>query len=163
SSSVKLTFDDADNAKHTVEDTSAKNIVTDTDSPDRHDPPAWEVPDSDEKILDITRDQFRIRFSPQTWMGRVGAIQVLSGKGMSSVDSPNPAAGVDYCIWLPGGAASVERLRAANSDGVTYTVTPKDQDGRSPTSIVFDFNAPTGHLGRLECVFPRALSAVGIP
>src|SRR5262245_1201032 len=165
SSSVKLSFNDADNAKQTVEDASAKNLVIDTDSPDRHDSAAWEVPDSDEKILDVTRDEFRIRFSPQTWTGRVGAIQVLSAKRMSSVESPSPAAGVDYCIWLPGAAASADLLLAANSgDRMTYTVTPHDQDARSPTSIVFNFNAPTGgHLGRLECVFPRALSAIGIP
>src|SRR5215475_14464629 len=80
SSSVKLTFDDADNAKHTVEDAGARNLLTDTDSPDRHDSAAWEVPDPDEKLLDVTRDEFRIRFSPQTWMGRIGAIQVLSAK-----------------------------------------------------------------------------------
>jgi len=46
---------------------------------------------------------------------------------------------------------------------VTYTLTPHDQDARSPTSITFTFNALAGgHLGRLECVFPRASSAAGI-
>ena len=164
SSSVKLTFDDADNAKHTVEDAGARNLLTDTDSLDRHDSAAWEVPDPDEKLLDVTRDEFRIRFSPQTWMGRIGAIQVLSAKRMSSVESPSPAAGVDYCIWLPGASASAEHLPAANSDGVTYIVTPHDQDARSPASIVFNFNSPTGnHLGTLQCVFPRALSVAGLP
>jgi len=164
SSSVKLTFDDADNAKHIVEDAGATTLVSDLDSRHGPDSSAWEAPDSDEKLLDITRDEFRIRFSPQSWTGRIGAIQVLSAKRMSSVESPSPAPGVDYCIWSPGGTAAAEHLLAPNSsERVTYTLTPHDQDARSPTSIIFTFNALAGgHLGRLECVFPRASSAAGI-
>ena len=164
SSSVKLSFDDADNAKHIVEDAGATTLVSDLDSRHGPDSAAWEVPDSDEKLLDITRDEFRIRFSAQSWTGRIGAIQVLSAKRISSVESPSPAPGVDYCIWSPGGTAAAEQLLAANSyERVTYTLTPHDQDARSPTSIIFNFNALAGgHLGRLECVFPRASSAAGI-
>jgi hypothetical protein len=157
SSSVKLTFDDADNGKHTVEDSSAPNAVN-----DEHPPAAWELPDADEKILDVLRDEFRIRFAPQTWTGRLGSIQVLLGKRMVSLESANPAAGVDYCIWMPG-APSVDNhlLTDDPAESVMYAITTHDADAQSPTSINFKMTTPADvHLGTLQCMFPRA-SSVG--
>src|SRR6266571_2533837 len=49
SSSVKLTFNDAGEAKHTVEDASAPNPPNGSSALDAHESEAWEVPDSDEK------------------------------------------------------------------------------------------------------------------
>src|SRR5262249_21991216 len=81
-SSVRLTFDGADNAKHIVEDASLTNAATAAPTSD----PAWEVPDADEKILDVLRDEFRIRFASPAWPDHIGAIQVLSGKKLLSLD-----------------------------------------------------------------------------
>ena len=164
SSSVKLTFNDAGEAKHTVEDASAPNPPNGSSALDAHESEAWEVPDSDEKILDVVREEFRIHFAPQPWTGRIGAAEVLSGKKLSSLASAAPASGADYCVWLPGAPSSVNDLLANHPDvPITYAVTAHDQDGQSSTSIVFDMRTPTGiHLGTLQCVFPRASSAASI-
>ena len=112
SSSVKLTFNDANDAEHRIEDASGGNPSDADNSLDTHSAAGWEAPDSDEKIVDLVRDEFRIRFAVSTWTGRIGAAEVLSGGHLSSLESSNPAAGADYCIWLPGAASSVNRLLA---------------------------------------------------
>src|SRR5262249_1880547 len=152
-SSVRLSFSDANDAQHAIEDNSVANV------PEPARVAAWEVPDSDEKLLDILREEFRIRFSPQTWTGRIGSAQVFSGRQMSSLDSAKPAAGADYCVWLPGGSAAPALLSASPDVGVQYSIAAHDADGQSSTSITFNLVAPDGaHFGSLQCSFPRASS-----
>jgi hypothetical protein len=158
SSNVKLTFNDTDDTTHTVEDATGAN------SADAQAPVAWEMPDSDEKILDLLRNDFRLRFTAQSWTGRVAAAQVLYGRQLTSLQSSHPADGADYCVWLPGATSSVNHLLADDpGNPVAYSITARDQDGQSSTSIVFDINLQAGpHLGTLQCAFPRASSAVGV-
>jgi hypothetical protein len=152
-----LSFSDANDAQHAIEDNSVANV------PEPARVAAWEVPDSDEKLLDILREEFRIRFSPQTWTGRIGSAQVLSGRQMSSLDSAKPAAGADYCVWLPGGSAAPALLSTSPDVGVQYSIAAHDADGQSSTSITFNLVAQDGaHFGSLQCSFPRAPSAAGI-
>src|SRR3954464_2941378 len=94
-STVKLSFDDSNDTKHTIETSSASSPVDDVPQP-----VVWETPDSDEKVLDVVRDEFRLGFA-SLWSGKVGSAQVLSGRNMSSLASAAPPAGADYCIWLP--------------------------------------------------------------
>jgi hypothetical protein len=155
-SSVRLSFSDANDAQHTVEDNSVANVPQ---------PPrvaAWESPDADEKLLDVLREEFRIRFAPQTWTGRIASAQVLSGRQISSLDSAKPAAGADYCVWLPGGGVA-QSLLSAEPANIQYSVGVHDADGQSSTSINFNLIAENGaHLGSLQCSFPRASSAAAI-
>ena len=151
SSNVTLSFTDADNADHAVEDVS---VAAPDASVARGD---WEVPDPDEKILDVVRNQFRIRFNIETWTGRMGAAEVLSGQQLSSLASFTPGAGADYCVWLPGAASS------AASESAVYSVIAHDPDGQSATSITFEIKTTTGqHAGALQCFFPRASSAASV-
>src|SRR5262249_30829456 len=108
SSNVKLTFSDTNDREHEVEDASAATPpVAEANT-------SWEAPDSDEKILDVLRDEFRIRFAPN-WATRIATAQVLYGRQMSSLDSAKPAEGADYCVWLAGSAGSTTRL-VGNTD-----------------------------------------------
>jgi hypothetical protein len=158
SSSVKLSYD-SDDSKHTIED-SGQTSGTDTAaaaSPS----PQWEIPEPDEKIVDVVRDEFRIHFAPQAWAGYIGAAQVLYAKRMTRLETAKPAEGADYCIWLPGAANSAEHL--LSDDPVAYNVVARNQNGQSSTTIDLSMNTPEGmHLGTLECIFPRASSATTI-
>ena len=157
SSSVKLTFNDANNTEHDVPDVStvAPNIL---DSPAE-----WESPDSDEKLLDVVRDEFRIRFNPQSWTGLVGRAQVLSGQRLQSLDSFNPAPGANYCIWIPAAPSAASRILNSNENApISYKVTDHDQDLRSPTSIVFQISISEQRAGELQCIFPRVPSASSV-
>ena len=155
-SSVKLSFGDS-NDPHTIEDTS---VATPPEPPPVA---AWEAPDSDEKLMDVLREEFRIRFAPPAWTGRIGSAQVLTGRQMSSLDSAKPATGADYCVWLPGGNAAQALLEAEPAGGVHYSVSAHDGDNQSSTSVNFNMVAQNGaRFGSLQCSFPRASSAGGI-
>jgi hypothetical protein len=156
SSNVKLTFSDTNDREHEVEDASVAN------SPNAEPSTSWEAPDSDEKILDVLRDEFRIRFA-QNWASRIASAQVLYGHQISSLDSAKPVEGADYCVWLAAAANSTTGL-VGNADNPTqYSITVHDRDNQSSTSIAFDLKTPAGmHIGTLQCYFPRATSATSI-
>ena len=152
-SSVKLSFSDADDKQHPLDDSPAANNVPETAPPS-----AWEAPDSDEKLLSVLREEFRIRFASGAWSGKVGAAQVLSARQMSSLEVAHPANGADYCVWLPAGSVAQQLL--SSDAAVVYSISAHDPDAQSPTSVVFSMLTPSGsHLGTLQCSFPRASSA----
>jgi hypothetical protein len=153
SASVKLSVSDANDVAHGVEDLSRN--VAGSPAP----PAAWEAPDSDERILDIARDEFRIRFNPQSWTSRLGVSQMLYARQLATLASATPASGQDSCVWLPVGGA--DGLLAA--EGVLYAVSARDQEGLSSTSITFDLSTSDGtRFGKLQCFFPRASSAASV-
>jgi hypothetical protein len=158
SSSVKLSYD-SDDSKQAIEDAGV--TPPEADSTGAPSVVQWEVPDPEEKIVDVVRDEFRLGFAPQSWTGRVGAAQVLTGKRMSALESAKPAEGADYCVWLPATASAAPRV--LSNDPIVYGITTHNQDGQSATSIDFVINTPDGtHLGTLQCMFPRASSAASI-
>ncbi len=158
SASVKLSVSDANDVAHGVEDLSPN--VADS----RAARSEWETPDSDERILDIARDEFRIRFAAQSWGSRLNVAQILSARQLSALASSAPVSGTDSCVWLPGSGGAANRLLTADSsEPVVYSVTARDQEGLSSTSITFDLKAPTGtHFGTLQCFFPRTSAAAGV-
>ena len=147
---MKLSFGDPNDKEQSIEDQSVKVAEAPAS------PAAWEVPDPDERILDIARDEFRIHFNPQTWAGRISSAEVLSTGQMSSLDSFKQSPGADYCVWLPGPSAVL-------SEPAAYSVSAHDQDGQSSSSISFAMKTSSGQpLGTLQCFFPRAPSAAGV-
>src|SRR5262245_37342068 len=132
SSSVKVTFNDADNTQRTIEDVSRSNTSNPPGSKtvDDRSLGGWQAPDSDEKIIDLIRDAFRIRFAPQAWSGRIASSQLLSEQKLSPLSSSQPSPGADSCIWLPGASTSVSRLLDQTPDeSVVYSASARDQDG----------------------------------
>jgi hypothetical protein len=160
-STVRFTFNDESNATHTIEDASRANAREPAADPDKT-RGAWTRPDPDERIVDIVRDGFRIRFPSSLWSSRIRSSQVLSEQKASSLRSSQPPAGADICIWLPGDEKLADRLVSENPD-VLYSAAGHDQEGQSSTSIVFDMKSQSGdHLGSLQCVFPHRPSAASI-
>ena len=158
SSNVKLSFGDSNEADRRVVDAG---LPAPEAEPERA---LWETPDSDEKLLDIARDEFRIRFNPQTWPSRITNAALLTVKQLSSLASGNPAEGADSCVWLPGSADTARRLLSADpNEPVEYSVTARDRDTQSSTSITFEMKSAGGaRFGALQCFFPRLPSAFGV-
>jgi len=157
SSSVTLSFNDAEDTKRTVPDVSSPVIADEPEPPQK-----WQLPDSDERIAHFQREEFRIRFS-DSWSGKVGSAQVLTGQRMVSLTASNTAADADYCVWFPGGSNLNDVLAADPDKRLQYSMSIRDQDRQSPTSITLDLRSPTGvQTGSLKCVFPRIASAAGI-
>jgi hypothetical protein len=124
----------------------------------------WQMPDIGSKVVDVGKNEFRLRFSTQTWTGKIGSPEVLSDQKMSSPLSAKPQEGADYCTWRPGAANMVDCLLANEPDvEVLYSIESFDKNSRSAASIVFDMKTDTGiRLGTLQCFFPRAESAANI-
>jgi hypothetical protein len=121
----------------------------------------WLVPDARSRIADVRKDEFRIRFSPQAWTGKIGVPQVLSDQKMSSTKSVRLREGADYCLWRPGDASQAERLLASTDEtDVLYYLDAVDKIVESPTSLVFDMRDHAGtELGTLKCYFRHTRSA----
>jgi hypothetical protein len=152
-SSVKLSFGDGNEAQAVADES--------VPVPEAPRSTSWGTPDSDEKLLSILREEFRIRLNPQTWTGRIGAAQVLSGRQMTSLDRAQPAAGADYCVWLPASASAAQAL--LSGDSAVYSVSAHDPDGQTGTSVTFDALTSSGsRIGSLQCTFPRVSSAASI-
>jgi hypothetical protein len=160
SSSVTLSFNDAGDAKHSVEDLTAPATPEVNDEP----PLRWQLADSDDRLVDLGRDPFRIRFTPDTWRGRIANAQVLSQGRLFSLESSKATPGVDYCVWFPGDSTAIRYLLASDpQELLNYTVTGHDQDSQAPTSLTFEMKTPTGlPAGNLKCTFPKTASIRGI-
>ena len=135
-------------------------------SPETVTPPrAWHVPDAGSKIVDVGKKEFRLRFSPQTWTGKIDSPEILYDQKISTLLSARLQAGADYCSWRPAAANSLDLLLANEPDAdVSYSMEAADKSKGTATSIAFDMNTNTGiHLGTLKCFFPRAESTANIP
>jgi len=157
SSTVTLSFNDASETKHSVEDLTAPPNPESAEEK----PPKWELADSEDRLVDLGRDPFRIRFVAETWRGRINNAQVLSEGKVFSLESSTATPGKDYCVWFPGDPAAIRFPLAPDPDDLlNYSVTPHDQTNQSPTSVTFELKTRTGvAAGTLKCTFPKTSSA----
>jgi len=121
----------------------------------------WQIPSSSTKLVEVGRNEFRIRFSSQTWANKIGSSQILSEQRMSSLDPAKLPAGVDYCAWRPAGASLVSRLVSNEPDAnIAYALAMTDGSRSAPAMVSFDMKTLTGaRIGTLQCAFPGVASA----
>jgi len=121
----------------------------------------WQIPGISSKLVDLEKSEIRLRFSPQTWTGRIGSPEVLSNQRMSSSLPRDSQQGTDYCAWRPGASNQQDRLLAAEpSSETSCSMEGFDKQDGSAAAIVFDLKSRSGtQLGTLECFFPSAASA----
>jgi hypothetical protein len=124
----------------------------------------WKMPDAGSKIVDAGRSEFRLRFSPQTWPGKIGTPVLLSDQKMSVLQSPRPPEGVDCCIWHPEDPNLVEDLLTDREDAnLLYSLESLERNSRSAPSIIIGLKISGGNrIGRLECYFPHSDSTADI-
>jgi hypothetical protein len=123
---------------------------------------AWQAPSYRSPLVDAGNSEFRIRFNPQVWAGRIGSSQVVSNQKVAGLAAAKPAEGADYCVWSPGAADLINRLLSDDPDkDVSYSVSGIDRGaGQSTASVSFVMKTLTGtRLGTLQCFFPRTDSA----
>ena len=121
----------------------------------------WQIPASASKLAEVNKNEFRVRFSPQTWTNKIDSSQVLLDQKILSSDSAKPQSGIDYCAWRPASSSNLVRLLSNEPDEeVGYTLTTAD----APVSTSFEMKTHNGfRLGTLQCFFPKAESAASIP
>src|SRR5262249_40870462 len=100
SSSVTLSFGDT---------TEPANVPPKPRSPEptRDNPPpapavrTWKSAASQARLNDIGQSEFRLRFKPETWKGRIDKPQTIVEGALSPSTAVSPR-GKDYCVWKPG-------------------------------------------------------------
>jgi len=124
----------------------------------------WQIPSSSTRLVELGRNEFRMRFSPQTWSNTIGSAQILSAQRMSPLDPAKLPTGVDYCTWRPAGASLVSRLVSSAPDAdIAYALTVTDGNKSSSAVISFDMKTHTGtRIGSLQCAFTGAGAADSI-
>ena len=122
----------------------------------------WQAPPYRSMLVDSGNSEFRIRFNPQTWVGRITSSQVVSAQKVAGLATAKPADGADYCVWSPGAGDMINRLLSDEPDkDVSYSVSGLDRGaGQSTASVSFVMKTLTGtRLGTLQCFFPRTDTA----
>ncbi len=126
----------------------------------------WQIPDAASKVLDLGKGDFRLRFSPQTWTGRIGSSGMLADQKLSSQQAATVPEGSDYCAWHPtASAADLMDLLLSNEPeaDVSYSAEGSDKNGAKAASIAFLMKTHAGSsIGTLQCFFPHAASAAKI-
>ena len=165
--SVSLSFGDAgppptDNSPGTAPSVTAPARSPSADGETEKPAGGWLTPDARSRIVDVRKDEFRLSFNPQTWMGKIGAPQILSDQKMSSTTSVRLREGADWCSWHPGDANLAERLLVSKDDtDVLYYLDAVDKTVEYPAAyLVFDMKDHSGtELGTLKCNFRHTRSA----
>jgi hypothetical protein len=134
------------------EASSAKNVET---APTGD----WKSPEPQSKLND-SRKKFRLRFSPQTWNGKIDAPQILIDQRVVPLPA-RPREGSDYCAWHPGTSGLAGNLLSnAPELSLRYIMGGFDKSVQSPASFVFDLKTDSGILlGKLQCYFARTAFA----
>jgi hypothetical protein len=154
SSSVTLSFGDA---------TEPANVPAKPRSPEptretaRSAPAArtWKSAASQARLNDIGQSEFRLRFKPETWKGKIDKPQTI----VDGAVSPSPAVlprGKDYCLWKPVTAATVNQLLDPTAaESIEQTLEFK-KDSAASITAVFEMRSDSGRsLGQLQCAFQQ--------
>ncbi len=124
------------------------------------------MPDARSMVADLGKGEFRLRFSPQTWTGKIGSPAVLADQKLSGPEAVKLPADSDYCAWNPAPAAAglVDLLLSNDPEAdVSYSSEALDKNGARAASIAFYMKTHAGSsIGTLQCFFPRADSAARI-
>ena len=119
---------------------------------------AWQPAPADARLTTIADDEFRVRFNPQTWAGRIDKPQMVAGGSLSALVATSlPARNKEYCLWRPGLPAQANQLLgAAASEAFSYSLGFR-KDLQSAMSSIFEIQADIGVVaGTLQCFFPQS-------
>jgi hypothetical protein len=115
----------------------------------------WKSAASPARLNDIGQSEFRLRFKPETWKGRIDKPQTVVDGTVSASNAILPR-GKDYCLWKPGAAAPVNQLLDPSAaDSIVQTLEFK-KDAQASISAVFELQSDSGRsLGMLQCSFQQ--------
>lgn len=116
----------------------------------------WQPGASQARLVSIGQGEFRLRFNPQTWKGRIDKPQLLVGQMLSDFVAASAPRNKEYCVWRPGLPNQVNRLiENGTGDLVLYSLAFR-KELQAAATVVFEMENEMGFLlGTLECYFPQ--------
>jgi hypothetical protein len=151
SSTVNLSFENAPAAPVTAApERDLSSQARDADE-------VWDAVPPQSTLLDIGNREFRLRFDPATWTGRIGKPQLIEGRTVSALTAGSaPLRTQANCIWRPVSASQADRLLAKAPGVETLYTLGFQKQASSGISVSFDMeNSDSGRIGSLQCYFPK--------
>jgi hypothetical protein len=157
SSSVNLSFENAPPAPP-VPKTDRPERDVPVPSPARNADETWVPVPTQSKLVDVGNGEFRLRFDPATWTGRIGKPQLIENRTVSAFTAgPAPSRPPGNCVWRPVSAIQAEHLLNKLPDGETLFTLGFQKRSSSGISVSFDIDSSgNGPVGNLQCYLPQS-------
>src|SRR5262249_24546037 len=117
----------------------------------------WDVVPPQSTLLDIGNREFRLRFDPATWTGRIGKPQLIEARTVSALTAgSSPLRRQANWVWQPVSASQADRFLAKASGLETLYTLGFQKQASSGVSVSFDMEgSDSGRIGSLQCYFPK--------
>jgi hypothetical protein len=152
SSTVNLSFENAPPVPRTA------GPERDLSPPARNADEVWDAVPPGSRLVDVGNGEFRLRFDPATWTGRIGKPQLIEGRTVSALSAGSaPLRTQENCVWRPVSATLADRLLARVPGLETLYTLGFQKQASSGISLSFDMESSgSGRIGSLQCYFPHS-------
>jgi hypothetical protein len=163
SSSVKLSFGTEPPAD--VADNNRPTERTRSERPPDFSPPAapsraWRPISAQARLIDASQNQFRLRFKPEIWKGRIDSAQLIQDGILTSYTvAPRNK---DYCVWRPRAASRAGQLLEPSTAESTIQTLQFRKDAQSVVAAFDIEDDSAAALGVLQCAFPQSQTPADI-
>lgn len=119
---------------------------------------AWTAVPSQSKLVDVGNSEFRLRFDPAAWTGRIQKPQSIERGIISAAAAGSASARTQgNCAWRPASPAQANRLLDNATDGEILFTLGFQKRAASGISVTFDVDSSSnGTVGSLQCYFPQS-------
>jgi hypothetical protein len=161
-SSVRLNFDTS--AGTTAPEGKAPDAVNDRVPQPQPTPreadSTWRPVTAARKLIDVGQSEFRLRFAPDAWRGKIGQAEWLAD---GAINSTPAARNKSYCAWHVTSRDRVAQLiMPASNEAVGYSLGFRKQS-QTGVSAIFELQSDAGAaVGMLECLFAQSQTPADI-
>jgi len=152
SSTVNLSFENAPPVSKTA------GSERDVSPPTRNAEEVWDAVPPQSKLVDVGNGEFRLRFDPSAWTGRIGKPQLIESRTISALTAGSALLRTKgNCVWQPVSATQADRLLAGTPGFETLYTLGFQKQVSSGISVSFDMDSSgSGRIGSLQCYFPQS-------
>src|SRR5262245_48195496 len=151
SSSVNLLFENAPAVPRTA--TPEQDLSPAVRTPDE----IWEAVPPQSRLVDVGNSEFRLRFDPTTWTGRIEKPQLIESRTVSALTTGSTQLRKQRnCVWQPASATQANRLLARVPGLETLYTLAFQKQASSGMSVSFDIEGSSGRIGSVQCYFPQS-------
>jgi hypothetical protein len=153
SSSVKLSFG-TDVTADRPEERRPAQPATDNPAPAPAANRTWRAAGAQSRLSEVGLSEFRLRFNPDVWKGKIDRIQFIADGMIANFTVP--PRNKDYCQWRPRNLAQGgQLLDPSKAESTVHTL----EFRKDPQAIIATFNMESdsgASLGSLQCSFSQA-------
>ncbi|HEY2380626.1 MAG TPA: hypothetical protein VGK48_05530 [Terriglobia bacterium] len=166
SSSVHLSFGDTEPEKETTVPRPDDGVRNDrrNDRQPEFPPlapasPSWRPAPAQANLSETGDSEFRLRFKPEAWKGRIDKAQLIEDGTLPG--SSLPPRNKDYCMWRPSAATLANKLLEPAPAPTVQTMQFR-KDPQGVVAVIEMDNDSGSAVGSLQCFFAQARTPADI-